>query len=379
MKHSQPTALIGMMALAALLLLVTIPASGIAAQEIAPTPTPIPLVVRIEAAVPQIAPGDSVTVSVHIENAATLYGLQVQCAVDPTLLTGQSRLDGDIFSGATSFFVDPGYQPNGTWLVAATRLQPHPAFSGNGTAFSLQYRALAAGTATLSCTALAADLQTQIIPLQLLTGSLSIVGPTVEPTLPPPTETPIPTQEPPTETPTATPTEPVEVTPEPTAEPPVETPTATPTEPLPGSGVIQGVARYQSAVDPSGIGVQLVADGSLVTQVITGSDGVYRFEAVAPGTYIVLVSAAQHLALVYTVTVTDAAPLDLGTGILPAGDTDDSQTIDLADAVLVGSNFDLSIPPAPAAADLNRDGVINIMDLVLVGGNFNLTGPIAQP
>jgi hypothetical protein len=37
------------------------------------------------------------------------------------------------------------------------------------------------------------------------------------------------------------------------------------------------------------------------------------------------------------------------------------------------------VPPAPAAADLNRDGVINILDLVLVGGNFNLTGPIIQP
>lgn len=378
MKHSQPTALIGMIALAALVMLVAIPFSGSVAQEIVPTPTPIPMVLRIEAAVPQIAPGDTVTVSVRVENAANLYGLQVQCAVDPALLTGQSRLDGDIFSGATSFFVDPGYQPNGTWLVAATRLQPNPVFNGNGTAFSLQYRALAAGTVTLSCTALAADLDTRMIPLQLLSGSITIVGPVVEPTLPP-TETPIPTEEPPTETPTATPTEPVEVTPEPTAEPPTETPTATPTEPVVGSGVIQGIARYQSAVDPSGIGVQLVADGSLVTQIITGADGVYRFEAVAPGTYLVLVSAAQHIALVYTVTVTDATPLDLGTGFLPAGDTDGSQSIDLADAVLVGSNFDLSVPPAPAAADLNRDGVINIMDLVLVGGNFNLTGPISQP
>lgn len=373
MKHSQPTALIGMIALGALVMLVAIPFSGSAAQEIVPTPTPIPMVLRIEAAVPQIAPGDSVTVSVRVENAANLYGLQVQCAVDPTLLTGQSRLDGDIFSGATSFFVDPGYQPNGTWLVAATRLQPNPVFNGNGTAFSLQYRALAAGTATLSCTALAADLQTQAIPLQLLSGSISIVGPAVEPTLPP-TETPIPTEEPPTSTP-----EPVEVTPEPTAEAPTETPTAEPTEPVVGSGVIQGIARYQSVGDPSGIGVQLVADGSLVTQVITGADGVYRFESVAPGTYLVLLSAAQHIALIYTVTVTDATPLDLGTGVLPAGDTDGSQSIDVADAVLVGSNFDLSVPPAPAAADLNRDGVINIMDLVLIGSNFALIGPISQP
>lgn len=372
MKHSQYAALIGMIALAALVMLVAIPFSGSAAQEIVPTPTPIPMVLRIEAAVPQIAPGDSVTVGVRVENAANLYGLQVQCATDPTLLTGQSRLDGDIFSGATSFFVDPGYKPDGTWLVAATRLQPNPVFNGNGTAFSLQYRALAAGTVTLSCTALAADIQTKAIPMQLLSGSISIVGPSAEPTLPP-TETPLPTEEPPT--PTAT----VEVTPEPTAEPPTETPTATPTEPVVGSGVIQGVARYQSAADPSGIGVQLVADGSLVTQVITGADGVYRFESLAPGTYLVLLSAAQHIALVYTVTVTDAAPLDLGTGILPAGDTDGSQTIDLADAVLVGSNFDLSIPPAPAAADLNRDGVVNILDLVLIGGNFNLIGPIAQP
>lgn len=374
MNHRQFAALISLIALAALVSLVALPISGIAAQEIVPTPTPLPTIVRIEAAAPQIAPGDSVTVTVRVENAANLYGLQVQCAVDPTLLTGQSRFDGDIFTGAASFFVDPGYQPNGTWLVAATRLHPAPVFNGSGTAFSFQYRALAAGIVTLSCTALAADIQTQAIPLQLLTGSIIITGPAAEPTLPPPTETPIPTEEPPTPTPV-----PVETTPAPTAEPPTETPTPAPTEPVVGSGVIQGIARYQSAVDPSGIGVQLVADGSLVAQVITGTDGAYRFESVAPGTYLVLLSAAQHIALVYTVTVTDAALLDLGTGVLPAGDTDGSQTIDLADAVLIGGNFDLNVPPAPAAADLNRDGVINILDLVLVGGNFNLTGPIIQP
>ena len=42
----------------------------------------------------------------------------------------------------------------------------------------------------------------------------------------------------------------------------------------------------------------------------------------------------------------------------------------------LGANFDATVNPAPAGADVNGDGLINIRDLAIVGGNFGLKGPI---
>ncbi len=53
-----------------------------------------------------------------------------------------------------------------------------------------------------------------------------------------------------------------------------------------------------------------------------------------------------------------------------AGDIDNNGVIDLADASLIGANYRVQVPPAPAQADLDHDGFVNLVDLVLVGKNF---------
>lgn len=383
-----------------------LPAVG--AQDAA-QPTPPPAVVQMIVNPPVVTVGETVTVSANLLNFGNLYGLQVSCAVDAGLLAGLGRADGDAFNAANSFFVDEGLKPDGKWLIAATRLQPAPPFAGNGVAFSFQYHAQAAGSSSVSCTALASDPFSIMLPLEVQGTSSITVNPvavvetvvplpTVElptsvpteiPAEPNATEIPLPTEVIlPTETPlptevilpteTALPTEAVLPTATPAAEetvlPTVETPVAA------APATIQGIVGYPIGATQAGINVFLTVDGNLLGQVVTGEDGSYRFNDVPAGTYTVLLSAVEHLTVSYTVTVAgDGALLDLGSATLITGDTDGNQIVDLADSVLVSANFDQPVPPAPENADLNHDGQINVADLVLIGGNYGRSGPIEMP
>ncbi|MCA0454277.1 MAG: carboxypeptidase regulatory-like domain-containing protein [Chloroflexi bacterium] len=323
---------------------------------------PPPPVVRLEVNPQTANAGDTITVAVRLENVTELYGLQVTCLTDPTLLAGTMHVEGDAFTSGSSYYVNTGMKPDGKWLVAATRLQPNPAFSGNGTAFTFQYTLQNATSASLNCTILGVDSRSNPLPLNLVNATPMITAGV------------LPTAEVPTAEPTLEPTLPptVEVTVEPTLEV-----TPEPTSVAIGLSSIQGSIVNPLAADNAGVVVQLTANGSLVQEGVTGADGVFSFAEIPAGSYVLLVSAPSHLALVYNITVAgDGAAIDLGSQTFIIGDTDGNQIIDVADAALVSANFDVTVPPAPTAADLNGDGVINISDLVLIGTNFGLSGPI---
>ncbi len=67
--------------------------------------------------------------------------------------------------------VNGGYQPDGTWMIAASRLRPSPAITGAGTAFTLQWTLAQALLPALDCTALAADADGRTLPLTVMTLS----------------------------------------------------------------------------------------------------------------------------------------------------------------------------------------------------------------
>ena len=342
-----------------------------AAAQSAPPP-----VVRLEVNPLTAKVGDTVTIAVRLENVTGLFGIQVTCLVNPGVLAGLTRIEGDAFTSANGFYVDQGMKADGKWLIAATRLQPNPSFAGSGTAFTFQYQVLSAVNAQLNCTALGVDDHSQPLPITLVNGT-PVVTVSGDGTVAIPTAVPtvvVPTVEATVVVPTATEIVPTEA---PTVIVPTAEATADATVSASDPGTIQGLVVKQFASDNSGIGVQLTANGSLVQQSVTGADGSFVFSNVPAGTYVVIVSVPEHLSVMYNVTVTgNGTAVNLGTQTLAIGDTDANQTIDLADAVMVSANFALAVPPAPSVADLNGDGKIDISDLVLIGTNFGLTGPV---
>jgi hypothetical protein len=338
--------------------------------------------------------GQSIQVALGLSNVSELYGLQTTCVVNPAVLTGVSVTEGDGFNAQNSFIVNRNYQTDGSWMVAASRLQPAPVITGNATAYTLVYNVIGAGESAIVCEVLAVDRNGSDIRLSVVNGTFTAIVPTPTATstpLPTVTNTPLPTDVPtlvPTNTPEPTSTPVPTNTPEPTFTPtPTFTPeptfTLTPTvepsaTPLPVTGSIVGTLKLQGRTDNSGILVELLdANAVVLTSQTTVADGAVTFASLAPGSYTLRATATGYLALVIPATVGAAGePDDVSVQTLLAGDTDNNGVIDLTDAGLIGANFDVDVPPAPATADLNADGTVNIRDLVLIGINFGRTGPI---
>ncbi len=347
------------------------------ATAIVPTKTAVPATPTLTATVPtttgaairiSVIPttadiGKGVLAAVGLENVSNVYGIQLTCKVNPAVLTGTGLLKGDGFNDQNSFVIDQGYKPDGSWVVAASRLQPNKPISGSILAFTLGYTVSGTGDTTIECSALVVDADGSEIPVTVISGAFKGSGPVI---------TQQPTAKP---TLTATPT----VVPTQTAIPSA-TPSATATT-VPVTGSISGVAAYQGRSNATGITIMLLGgDGSVLQQIPADATGQFTFSNLAPGTYGVGATGAGYLTLGVKTTITaDSKGVDVGTLTLRAGDVDGNQTIDLADAAFIGANFNNPVPPSPDQADLNKDKVVNIRDLVLVGSNYGLKGPIVVP
>jgi hypothetical protein len=342
-----------------------------------PTSTPVtdPTTpsVRVDLNKTSGAPGESLEVSLKLFNVTNLYGLQTTCTVDPTVLVGTTVMNGEAFINETnSFFVDNKFQPDGSWLVAATLKQPATPISGTMVAYKLGYTIQGTAGSGVNCSVLAVDEDGHEIALQVINGSYNGGGTTV--TNMPPTSTPV--------TPTATPVTPTVTPVTPTATPvtPVVTEEPPPATPIPAVSLVSGIFQYQNHPDHAGITVQLLSAGNSLVSLTTNANGAYQFTDVPAGEYVIEASAPNHLTVSKAVTVPSTGQaVDLGVLVLPAGDTDMDGTIGLSDASLVGVNFGLSAPPAPPEADVNTDNQVNIRDLALVGGNYGKTGPVTAP
>jgi glucose/arabinose dehydrogenase len=323
--------------------------------ELPPSPTAPPSgpTLKVDVVPDSANAGEMVNVMLNLLSVSNLYGLQLECAVDPAVLTGGDLTETEAFNSGNSFIVNSGYQDAGHWLVAATRLQPNPAIDGDALAFNLSYTVQSSGQSNVTCEALAVDQDGRDVALTVINGGFN--GVSTEPT----------------------------VTPEPTATPtntPLPTMTFTPIPPG-GLSSIHGTVFYQARADQSGIVVDLWrSDGTHMGEVITGPDGSYTFSNIPIAQYGVVAWGAQHLTSGRVVNVLiEGQTIEADNIILHAGDTDGNQIIDLADAAYVGANIGNTQPPAPYQADLNRDGKVDIRDLVLVGGNFGLQGPVIEP
>src|SRR6185436_3645257 len=102
-------------------------------------PTSSGATIRISVLPTSAGVGQGVLAAVGFENVSNVYGIRLTCKVNAVVLTGTGLLKGDAFNDQNSFVVDQKYKPDGSWVIAASRLQPNPAISGNITAFTLGY------------------------------------------------------------------------------------------------------------------------------------------------------------------------------------------------------------------------------------------------
>lgn len=116
-------------------------------------------------------------------------------------------------------------------------------------------------------------------------------------------------------------------------------------------------------------------DNSIAATVIANPDGTFGITAPG-GTYTIVATAAGFLSAQGSVTLVNGSVRSMSTVSLIAGDVDGNSFIDQLDALTIGMNYNNS---APAAADLNNDGVINVLDLGILAGNYGKSGALAWP
>jgi photosystem II stability/assembly factor-like uncharacterized protein len=134
---------------------------------------------------------------------------------------------------------------------------------------------------------------------------------------------------------------------------------------------LTGQVRLHGRADHSGARVT-TGDSSAITNaagdfVLGGVTGVVNVRATMPG----YLSALRSGLLVAN------APVDLGDVVLPGGDANADESIDLLDGVIIDRNYDRPVPPGDPRADINSDGRVSIEDAALVAVNFGMSGPVA--
>lgn len=199
------------------------------------------------------------------------------------------------------------------------------------------------------------------------TGTVQkIIGPSAPSPTPSPTFTSVPGASP---TPTASPIPLPSLTPLPSFTPqPTFTglPSSTPT--LPSNGSLTGQVIASKPVTVS----LFDAGNALVASVAANPDGTFSLSAPA-GTYTVQASASGFLSAQGSAVISAGNTTAKPAINLLAGDVDSNNVIDQFDAMTIGISYNTS---APAAADLNNDGIINVFDLELLAKNYRKTGPI---
>jgi len=184
------------------------------------TPTPQALaadpVVKIVPATSTIQVGETVVVSVTVENVSNLFGAEFHLSFDTSIL---EVVDADAGTGGVQIsmgdflapdFVAQNLADNATGTVdfAISQMAPHAAVSGSGTLATITFKGKAAGTASVSFTSvLLADAGGGQIPSSSQNATVTVTSgatATPSPTTPAPT-TPAPTASPTTPPATTTP------------------------------------------------------------------------------------------------------------------------------------------------------------------------------
>lgn len=266
----------------------------------------------------EIYPGDEVLVNCNLYGTRHLYGVQMTCTADPSLLKPQDVGFGNFFDTSLRFTLSPQRNISQGVLVGGIS-QKNPAWplfgDSNNNFAVLEHEAMNPGIATLSCRPLLSDRD----GFQLA-STLADVEVTI----------------------------------------------------LPFGGINSGIVLAQGRVNHAGITVE--ADGPVNQTTTTDGSGHYSLNQLRGGEYVITADMNGYLPTCTTIELNGGGSIDLDATTIWGGDAVDNDIINIGDATLIGANFNSSTPPADARADINADGRINIQDMSIMAGNFGKGG-----
>jgi len=122
-----------------------------------------------------LAPGQTATLGISIDNVADLYSIPMILQFDPTVISVQDIQHGGFLSSGNQeiAIVKGGDESKGQLMIAATRQPNTPGVSGSGTLLGIVVKALKPGATQLSIVQVNAK-DSQQKPLPLLTGEATI-------------------------------------------------------------------------------------------------------------------------------------------------------------------------------------------------------------
>lgn len=261
--------------------------------------------------------GNSLDVICNLSGTNNLYGAQLTCTAQPTILMPTDIYFGSFFDPNARLTVPPEIDPaNGTLIGAISLQNPAlPIFGDSADNFAtLQYQTVGAGTATLTCDTLLSNRDGFVLP-----STSSEIEITV----------------------------------------------------LPSTASSDGTIAYQGRLTHAGI--EVTASGPITQTTITDAEGQYAFAGLGAGLYEIQADALRYLPSCTTIQLDDHESVALPATILAGGDVNNNDVINIGDASLIGASFN-GAPSANARADINEDGLVNIQDLTILGGNYGKSG-----
>jgi general secretion pathway protein D len=122
-----------------------------------------------------LAPGQTTTLGISVDNVADLYSIPMILQFDPTVISVQDVQHGGFLSSGNQeiAIVKGGDESKGQLMIAATRQPNTPGVSGSGTLLGLVVKALKPGNTNLSIVQVNAK-DSQQKPLALITGEATI-------------------------------------------------------------------------------------------------------------------------------------------------------------------------------------------------------------
>jgi general secretion pathway protein D len=122
-----------------------------------------------------LAPGQTTTLGISVDNVADLHSIPMILQFDPTVISVQDVQHGGFLSSGNQeiAIVKGGDESKGQLMIAATREPNTPGVSGSGTLLGLVVKALKPGNTNLSIVQVNAK-DSQQKPLALITGEATI-------------------------------------------------------------------------------------------------------------------------------------------------------------------------------------------------------------